>query len=58
MQPFSYSNWGYSEPNDSGEGEGEDCVHLRDYYTWNDINCDGKFSFICQKPQGKKYWFK
>lgn len=54
MQPFSYSNWGYSEPNDSGEGEGEDCVHLRDYYTWNDINCDGNFTFICQKPQGKK----
>lgn len=51
MQPFSYSNWGYSEPNDSGEDGGEDCVHLRDYYTWNDYNCDGNFSFICQKPQ-------
>lgn len=42
----SYTHWARGEPNNAG---GENCVHLYSIAgTWNDINCNNRFHFICQ----------
>ncbi|XP_061387553.1 lectin subunit alpha-like [Musca vetustissima] len=45
---FQYTNWSEFEPNNYEKNER--CVHLGLYDdgTWNDIDCDMKFGFICE----------
>ena len=44
----TYTNWGSSEPNDSGGNE--DCAQLNRYTdgTWNDEPCSSTFYFVCE----------
>jgi hypothetical protein len=46
-----FTAWAQSEPNDWGEA-GEDCAEILRWEepTWNDANCDGEVSFICEVP--------
>ena len=46
--PYSYTNWGGGEPNNSGN---EDCVQI---YTsasaqWNDLPCSASLTYMCEK---------
>ena len=45
-----YTNWRGSEPNDM---QGEDCAEFNSNYNhrggWNDVSCDAKLKFACQK---------
>ena len=60
-QEIKYSNWHKKEPNDSGRRE--DCVHVNypghTPLHWNDLACNVKASFVCEKPskssKGKSY---
>ena len=47
-QKFTFTNWGYHEPNNVGSKE--HCVHITasSLYEWNDIVCEGKMGFICE----------
>ncbi|XP_062568495.1 perlucin-like [Saccostrea cucullata] len=44
-----YTGWGPGEPNNGGHHE--DCAHLYDAisFHWNDVPCDRKYNFICEK---------
>lgn len=46
-ETFSYSNWNPGQP-DNNQGN-EHCVHLWNNGGWNDLNCETKMFFICQK---------
>ncbi len=44
----TYSNWAAGEPN-NGAGN-EDCTHVRDDGTWNDVSCSAVYPFLCESP--------
>lgn len=46
---LTYGNWGDGEPNG---GPKENCVHVSEYlgYKWNDISCDERRPYVCEKP--------
>jgi hypothetical protein len=43
--PNSYTNWGASEPNNSGN---EDCLHVYVDGRWNDITCGTAQTYLCE----------
>ncbi|MCB9763705.1 MAG: VCBS repeat-containing protein [Alphaproteobacteria bacterium] len=43
---LDFSNWSDGEPNDSGGAE--DCGQFRSGGLWNDANCDGARSYVCE----------
>ncbi|XP_053319380.1 asialoglycoprotein receptor 1-like [Spea bombifrons] len=44
----SYKNWGPGEPNDAEYNE--DCAHVQEIGSWNDMNCDySQFNAICEQ---------
>ena len=45
---WSYNNWNYGEPNNSGN---EDCVVLHKL-KWNDLSCFRTIFYICERPKG------
>ncbi|XP_078679396.1 uncharacterized protein LOC144915035 isoform X2 [Branchiostoma floridae x Branchiostoma belcheri] len=49
----SYNEWKPGEPNNVLEPHGEDCVHIarRMGYKWNDMRCDVKAHFVCEKEE-------
>ena len=49
--PVKYVNWDSNEPDDNFGGE--DCVSLRRNGKWNDIPCNYKGRFICEKYEGE-----
>ncbi|KAM6467773.1 uncharacterized protein PHA67_023415 [Liasis olivaceus] len=48
--PLEKGFWRQGEPSDSGT-TGEDCAVLYKEGNWNDIHCDTKASFVCEKEQ-------
>lgn len=46
-ESFSYNNWKADQPDIINEH----CVHISNYNNkgWNDLNCESKIFFICQK---------
>merc|ERR1711860_138619 len=42
----TYDDWLPGEPNNSHD---ENCMHQVNSH-WNDISCDNKYAFICQRP--------
>lgn len=48
--PFTFTDWGPGEPNDTGGNE--DCMLLLSNtgYTWNDLPCSTNSLYICEKP--------
>ena len=44
---WKYENWIKGEPNNSGEGKEEHCAEWHKT-GWNDDNCDGLQSFLCE----------
>lgn len=44
---LNYSYWDEGEPNDHKELE--DCVHMRSSGRWNDMSCDNRYNWICEK---------
>nr|XP_034960754.1 C-type lectin domain family 4 member M-like [Zootoca vivipara] len=47
--PMSMSFWGPGEPNNAGQGQGEDCATLRFNGKWNDVGCRENEYWICEK---------
>ncbi len=49
----TYTNWASGEPNDS-DGD-EDCaINNHNYGTsWNDIDCDNTYPFICERVSAR-----
>lgn len=47
---IQWTNWNDGEPNNFGDGDGEDCVYGHDHGKWNDMNCTALSEFICEKP--------
>jgi len=44
--PMTYTNWAPEEPNN--QHNREDCVHLYDNFSWNDMRCENKYCFLCE----------
>merc|ERR1719219_2604602 len=51
---LDFKNWHKGEPNNAGGKE--DCGHIWHKNQWNDIKCDHKMNFVCEKyracPEG------
>ena len=47
-KPLLYANWGYAEPNDSGN---EDCIVFPSSGGWNDVPCHINFKYVCETPR-------
>jgi spore coat protein CotH len=45
---LDFVNWGSDEPNNAGDNE--NCTHLSGGGSWNDIDCDTDFAYVCQLP--------
>ena len=45
--PADYFNWRSHQPNNM---HNEDCVHLLNDGTMNDITCDSRMYFVCKCP--------
>ena len=46
---FTY--WGPNEPSNGGSLTAENCMEFKEVNRrWNDVNCEYKLPFICQKP--------
>ena len=43
-----YSNWASGEPNNSDEGQPENCVEIFPEGKWNDVPCSRKLLVICE----------
>ena len=46
-QPFSYSNWYPTEPNNAG-GINEQCLEFYSSGLWNDLSCDRLLPVFCE----------
>ena len=43
-----YSNWAKGEPNNSDEGQPENCVEIHPEGKWNDVPCSRQLLVICE----------
>ena len=43
-----YSNWAKGEPNNSDEGQPENCVEIHPEGKWNDVPCSKQLLVICE----------
>jgi len=46
-EPFGPTGAWYDGQPDNCDGR-EHCVHFREDFSWNDLNCDDQFGFICE----------
>lgn len=46
-EPITFTNWWPGEPNDK---YGEDCMEMRYWGKWNDVDCYTNNYYICERP--------
>ena len=52
-EPTGYLNWGEGQPNDADGGE--DCVSLTRTGAWDDVPCNHKGHFVCEKSSDPEF---